>query len=553
VRKPRILWVGEATYTASGYATYYNEVMNRIHATGKYELAELASYGDVTDPRDQRWRSVPWKFYPNNPAFGNDEQQREYDSNTLNQFGSWKFDATLCDFHPDIVVDVRDWWMFEYQERSPLRPYFHWAIMPTVDAIPQHEQWLATFANADAVFTYTDWGMDVLKKASGHKLNLKCPAPPAADMEVFKPVPDKRAHRRTLGFSEDALVIGTVMRNQERKLYPDLIQAFGQFLREAPTHIADNACLHIHACYPDSMGWDLAKLIKEEGVGHKVVFTYGCLKCGAVFPGFFTDARIHCSRCGDYTARMPNSNMGLSREVLAKVFNLFDVYVQYASNEGFGMPMVEAAACGVPVMAIDYSAMEDVVRKVGGTPIKVQRYFRDGGTQTWRALPDNSDFVRKAIAFLEKPAAVRAAHSFKARRGVEKHYSYDKTAQIWMDHFDSVPLQDHALTWNSDAKIFEAATEAPGWLTDEQFVKWGMLNVAGRPDLVNSLTALRMIRDLSWGQTTQQMGGLYYNDMATLGVQLKASEFNREIAMTRFNEIAQIRNSWEIERARCRK
>jgi hypothetical protein len=61
--------------------------------------------------------------------------------------------------------------MLEYQERSPFRPFYHWAIMPTVDAAPQDEQWVATFLNADSVFTYSDWGMDVLRAQTGGRIN----------------------------------------------------------------------------------------------------------------------------------------------------------------------------------------------------------------------------------------------------------------------------------------------------------------------------------------------------------------------------------------------
>ena len=40
------------------------------------------------------------------------------------------------------------------------------------------------------------------------------------------------------------------------------------------------------------------------------------------------------------------------------------------------MPQVEAACCGVPVAAVDYSAMEDVVRHTNGYPIRIKKMFR---------------------------------------------------------------------------------------------------------------------------------------------------------------------------------
>ena len=86
MRKKRILFCGEATYLNTGYATYLREVMKRLHATEKYDLAEFASYGELKDPRA---KTVPWKFYGNLPD--DESQQERYDSLPNNQFGEWKF------------------------------------------------------------------------------------------------------------------------------------------------------------------------------------------------------------------------------------------------------------------------------------------------------------------------------------------------------------------------------------------------------------------------------------------------------------------------------
>ena len=63
---------------------------------------------------------------------------------------------------------------------------------------------------------------------------------------------------------------------------------------------------------------------------------------------------------------MPSVNSGLSTKELVEIMNMFDIYVQYAICEGFGMPQVEAAACGIPIASVDYSAMNDIVHKLNG-------------------------------------------------------------------------------------------------------------------------------------------------------------------------------------------
>ena len=173
MRKKRILFCSEATFLNTGYATYTREILNYLHGTGKYEIAEMASYGQKNDPRAA---NIPWTYYgvaPNTECEpkASEEEINSYNSNPVNQFGGWAFEHVCLDFLPDFVCDIRDFWMLDFAERSPFRPFFKWAVMPTVDARPQARQWIATYANADACLTYSDWAGGVLEDQSGGKIN----------------------------------------------------------------------------------------------------------------------------------------------------------------------------------------------------------------------------------------------------------------------------------------------------------------------------------------------------------------------------------------------
>ena len=71
MRKKKILFCGEATYLNTGYATYNREVIKRLFATNKYEIAEFASYGSNSDPRRKQ---IPWTFYGNMPDKNNEKE-----------------------------------------------------------------------------------------------------------------------------------------------------------------------------------------------------------------------------------------------------------------------------------------------------------------------------------------------------------------------------------------------------------------------------------------------------------------------------------------------
>jgi glycosyltransferase involved in cell wall biosynthesis len=539
MKKKRILMCNESSLMSTGYSVYGYEVLKRLHETGKYELAELASYSEEGEPNIS---NIPWRYFPVVPHKNNQHARAVYNSKATNQFGEFKFDSVCAEFKPDIVWDIRDWWMFEFQERSPARPYYNWVIMPTVDSMPQNEDWISTFINADAVFTYSDWGLEALKKQSNNKIKLHKSAPPGANLKDFRLL-DKRKSRAKVNLSDDLLIVGTVMRNQVRKLYPDLMEAFRKFLTVAPKEIAAKAYLYIHTGYPD-MGWDIPRLLKEHGVAHKTLFTYQCDKCREIYPSHFMGGRTSCKFCGNHSSYLPSVKTGVPSSILNEIMSLFDVYVQYAVCEGFGMPQVEAASSGTPIMSVDYSAMSDVVRKLDGYPIKVERMFRDAGTESYRALPDNEDFIQKLIKFFQKSKEERTEEGVNARKQVEKYYTWENTSKIWEEYFDSVKPLDK---WREPAKITIPNFQLPGELSDMEFVNWALDKIAGRPDLKNGYLAIKMARDLSLGMCLQGLPNILSNESSSNSY-TRYGSFDREVLAKHFVQVCNNKNIFEKRR-----
>jgi len=499
-RKKRILMAGEASFMLSGFGTYSHEVLSRLHATGKYELAEFATYGYTNDPRDH---SVKWKYYAN-AVREDDQRHNEYKADPINQFGKWRFERVLLDFKPDIVWDIRDYWMMSYEYDSPLRPFFHWAIMPTVDSAPQKTDWIETYLGADGVFTYSDWNKKILDKESNHNIKTLGSAPPAVDTSVFCPPESVDIQRQKFGMLTGVNIVGTVMRNQRRKLYPDLFIAFKKFLdiceKEGKQELADKTYLYVHTSYPD-VGWNLPLLLKETGIGHKVIFTYVCRNCKQPSCAFFQDARSVCPHCKSVAAVLPSVAEGLSSAELAEIYKMFDLYIQYSICEGFGMPQVEAASCGIPVMAVDYSAMEDVVRKTKGTPLKVQRLYREADSHAWRALPDNDYCARKLYEHFCQSDADKQAQRDTVRKATLDTYSWDKTAKIWERYFDGIEPVGLQGQWDSPMRMKSIPPTLPEGMTNAQFTHWLHAQILQQPEKINSYSGLAMVRDLNHGAT----------------------------------------------------
>jgi glycosyltransferase involved in cell wall biosynthesis len=436
--KKRILLCGEATFINSGYANYGCQIMNRLYQTGEFELAEIGCFGkdhsSVPKP--------PWKiYYPK-------------EDNGAGRFGSSIFEDVLLEFKPDVVWSFRDPWIDDFIGDSPYKRHFHWAYMPTIDSIPLDPEWIYTLTKADSIFTYSDWALDILKE-NYPNLNLISSASPAAD-EVFTMIKDKKEFKKSHGLDPDCLIIGSVMRNQKRKLIPDLFDAFEMLLDQAPKEISSKLILYMHTTYPD-VGWDIPKLIAERPkISKKLFFTYSCRVCFNISISNFNGAIIQCNHCKKTSSLFPNTSSGAKRDSMAMVYNLMDLYVQYSCAEGFGMPLVEAASCGVPICATDYSAMYDIVRKLDGFPIKVQRMHYEVETHRKFALPDNQNFVDICIKYFKQPESVRKFKSNKTLNLAKEKYSYDAVSEKLKNHFLSIPSSN---TWNEPKRYMSISSQ----------------------------------------------------------------------------------------------
>lgn len=541
MRKPRILLVNEASFLATGYSNYGMEVQKRLYATGKYDMAELACYAYAGDGRAH---GLPWIFYSNMHQQHDEKEKAVYNLDVHNQFGKFKFNEVVLDFKPDIVWDIRDHWMLSYGEQSPFRRFYNWVIMPTVDAMPQHEQWISTYIDADAVFTYSDWGREVLDREGGGMIRTVGSAPPGADLDTFRPM-DKTAVRNKFQCDPDAFIVGTVMRNQPRKLYPNLIEGFKIFLGKADRKLAGRSFLYLHTSYPDQ-GWDIPKLIKQSGIGHKILVTYKCHSCMCVFASFYHDARACCPKCKQRDAGMPNVQHGVDRGTLAMINNLFDVYVQYSNSEGFGMPQVEAASCGVPVVAPDYSAMSDVVKKVGGFPLKKLTYREEDHLGCLRCIPDDNELADILLKFANMSESTKAEYRLRARKGVERHYTWDQTTTRWMTVFDNLPLRN----WDAPQHIIPRVQVPRTFPSTETMVRWCIANIIQRPDLAKGYMAMRMIRDLNLGVTQDGGGATYHNENAMLGSKNNLKAFSESEMLDELYKIRDEYNGWEERRCK---
>ena len=150
----------------------------------------------------------------------------------------------------------------------------------------------------------------------------------------------------------------------------------------------------------DSPEWDLAverrKLHASQAIGSAAArFLPRCASTSAnvrllrVGEALTAEQRQLARQLGVESAIVELSR--LSREVLAAAYRFANLLVHTADAEGFGLPPIEAMACGCQVIASDLP----VLREVGGT------------AATYCAVGDIEGWKNAVVAAIEGPARPR--------------------------------------------------------------------------------------------------------------------------------------------------
>lgn len=311
----RLVVSSNAPWAGTGYATETKGILRGIRDLG-HSVALHAWWG--LQGGQLTWEGIPC-FPGQLDAYGNDAAPH------------------VCKrFKADVLITLIDLWVLNPQlghiggtRWAPLFPIDHADPLPAVIA--------ERFPHAHRLLVYSRYAEREVKAYDGGRYADKVRyLPHGVDCAALTPssAEEKAAYRRKLypDWPADAFIVGMVAANKGypcRKSFPEAMEAFALFAANHP-----EARIYLHSVFGSEMGGpNLQDMARHFGIADRIRFANPQWLMG-----------------GDY-----------DDAAMREIYGTLDVLMAPSQGEGFGLPIIEAQSCGVPVAVTDHSAMSELV------------------------------------------------------------------------------------------------------------------------------------------------------------------------------------------------
>lgn len=245
------------------------------------------------------------------------------------QWGNESLPEHVRWWKPDLVIIVFDCWVFDADMLKNIV-----SEIPVVAYVPiDHEPLPKLFFNnlsRCTVVTYSKWGQQVLAKSGIYSEYI----PHGLDLKIFNPEA-RAAGRKAMKIQDDEFLVGMVALNsneggRSRKRHDLVLQEFALFHQ---AHPKSKLYMHCNVTGQEN-GSDLLALAEALGLRGQDILRY---------PDPY---EIRAGLIG--------------YESMAKRYAAMDVLVNPSEREGFGLPSLEAQACGTPVIVANNTAQTEM-------------------------------------------------------------------------------------------------------------------------------------------------------------------------------------------------
>ena len=236
---------------------------------------------------------------------------------------------------PDAILHYTDprFWDWLYQMEHELRqelPIFYYNIWDDLT----YPRWNEPFyESCDLIMNISKQTHNIVQNVCRTKPRTNWDStyvPHGIETKTFHPIDKKdkdlvEFSKKVFGDKKYDFVVFWNNRNIKRKLPADVVMSFRLFADMLPDKKKDKVCLIMHTNPKDTNGTDLPAVVEELCPDYDVIF----------------------------------SHQGLSDKELAYLYNLSDVTMNMASNEGFGLGTCESLHCGTPISVTVTGGLQD--------------------------------------------------------------------------------------------------------------------------------------------------------------------------------------------------
>lgn len=265
-----------------------------------------------------------------------------------------------CGGDPDLVLVLKDAWVLQPASYRRYRAAVWLAIDTDPMGVPDRE--FFTAAPRVRPVCLSRHGLSAARGAGLEPLYV----PFGIDTGFWAPG-DRGAARALLGLPQDHFIAGIDAANiGPRKGWGEQLGAFAAFHAKHPRSL-----LLIHSAKQHPEGIDLEQLAARLGMRDAVLF---------------------------------GSHQNMRPAQMLSWYRSLDVLMMGTYGEGFGLPVVQAHACGVPVIGTDCTAISEKIPHGTGWLVRGQRWWNPHH-QSWWTIPSETGLAKA----LER--AYRGAHA----------------------------------------------------------------------------------------------------------------------------------------------
>jgi len=376
----RILWLSRVPWAAGGYSNQTALFTPRLAAAG-HAVAIAGVQGIASG-------MVEWQGIPVYPMLTNDLRN----ATTIGlHYQHWRADLMISLHDAEKIVDG--------PALLKRFPGLLWALWFPIDSAVLSVSLKDRLRAVSMPIAISRFGEQV---ARDHGVPIRY-VPHGVNTAIFRPMERAEARRR-LGWPAEKFIAGMVAANEgTRKAFPQNIEGFASFHRQHP-----DSMLYLHAQEAAPGGLDLSSICLKAGLkmGTDIVF------------------------CDSY-----RYFLGISEPDMATLYSAMDVLLMVTKGEGFGIPIIEAQACGTPVVVGDWSAMPELCFagwKVGKEESTVvENDWRLGSSA---AIADR---LAQAYAASQDPER-RCILSHEARNGALQYDADCITEEYWLPLLEEI-------------------------------------------------------------------------------------------------------------------